>query len=93
MDDEKWGEVPVAFVALKSGASATDVDLIEFLRPRINKIKLPRQVIFTGTLPRNAYGKVQKLELQKRLKSYGLQNRKPSTIDGNDTVTPERESS
>jgi fatty-acyl-CoA synthase len=67
--DEKWGEVPVAFVALKSGASASGDELIAFLRPRINKIKLPRQVIFTEALPRNAYGKVLKLELQHRLQN------------------------
>ena len=91
--DEKWGEVPVAFVALKSGASASDVDLIEFLRPRINKIKLPRQVVFTEALPRNAYGKVLKLELQERLKNDRLRNLKPSANGGNDTVTPERTSS
>ena len=72
--DEKWGEVPVAFVALKSGASASGDELIAFLRPRINKIKLPRQVIFTEALPRNAYGKVLKLELQHRLQNDRLQN-------------------
>ena len=72
--DEKWGEVPVAFVALKPGASASDLELIEFLRPRINKIKLPREVIFIETLPRNAYGKVLKLELQDRLKNDRLKN-------------------
>ncbi|MFZ3265393.1 MAG: long-chain fatty acid--CoA ligase [Terriglobales bacterium] len=88
--DEKWGEVPVAFVALRSGASASNDELIEFLRPRINKIKLPRQVIFTEALPRNAYGKVLKLELQERLKDYGLRNLKPS---GSNTVTPEVKSS
>jgi fatty-acyl-CoA synthase len=65
--DEKWGEVPVAFVVLKSDASAGELELIEFLRPRINKIKLPRRVIFVEALPRNAYGKVLKLELQNRL--------------------------
>jgi len=84
--DEKWGEVPVAFVALKSGASVAGVDLIEFLRPRINKIKLPRQVIFTEALPRNAYGKVLKLELQKQLKNDRLRNLKPSTAGGNNTA-------
>ena len=68
MADEKWGEVPVAFVALKPAASVSDDELIEFLRPRINKIKLPRQVIFMEALPRNAYGKVLKLELQDRLR-------------------------
>lgn len=66
--DEKWGEIPVAFVALKSGATASDLELIEFLRPRINKIKLPRRVLFIEALPRNVYGKVLKLELQNRLR-------------------------
>ncbi len=72
--DEKWGEIPVAFVALKAGASTSDLELIEFLRPRINKIKLPRQVIFIEVLPRNAYGKVLKLELQDRLNQDRLKN-------------------
>ncbi len=66
--DEKWGEIPIAFVALKSGATASDLELIEFLRPRINKIKLPRRVLFIEALPRNVYGKVLKLELQNRLR-------------------------
>ena len=86
--DEKWGEVPVAFVVLKSGASASDLELIEFLRPRINKIKLPRHVSFIEALPRNAYGKVLKLELQGRLR-----NLKSDVADGNDTVTLGRSSS
>ncbi len=95
--DEKWGEVPVAFVALKSGASASDLELIEFLRPRINKIKLPRQVIFIGALPRNAYGKVLKLELQDRLNKDRLQNDqsqnpKSGLANGSDAATPERKS-
>ena len=90
--DEKWGEVPVAFVALKSGASTSDLELIEFLRPRINKIKLPRQVIFIEALPRNAYGKVLKLELQDRLKNDRLRNFKSVVAGGSDTVTPERKS-
>jgi len=86
--DEKWGEVPVAFVALKSGAAASADELVEFLRPRINKIKLPRQVIFTEALPRNAYGKVLKLELQNQLR-----NLQPNTVGGSDTVTPDPKSS
>jgi acyl-CoA synthetase (AMP-forming)/AMP-acid ligase II len=75
--DEKWGEVPVAFVALKSGVNASDLELMEFLRPRINKIKLPRQIIFIEALPRNAYGKVLKLE-QDRLRNDRLRNLKSS---------------
>ncbi len=91
--DEKWGELPVAFVALKSGASASDLELIEFLRPRINKIKLPRLIVFIEALPRNAYGKVLKLELQDRLQSDRLRNLKSGVASGSDTVTPERKSS
>ena len=67
--DEKWGEIPIAFVVVKSGASTSEAAVIEFLRPRINKIKLPRQVRFVEALPRNAYGKVLKLELQERLRN------------------------
>ena len=86
-EDEKWGEVPVAFVALKSGAKISDDELIEFLRPRINKIKLPRQIIFIKALPRNAYGKVLKLELQNRLR-----NSKPGA-GGTDTAKLKRKRS
>jgi fatty-acyl-CoA synthase len=96
--DEKWGEVPVAFVALKAGATASELELIEFLRPRINKIKLPRQVIFMEALPRNVYGKVLKLELQdrlkqERLKNDPLRNLKPDVAGGSNIVTQERKSS
>jgi fatty-acyl-CoA synthase len=70
--DEKWGEAPVAFVALKPSARASESELIEFLRPRINKIKVPRQVIFIEALPRNAYGKVLKLTLQEHLRHLKL---------------------
>ena len=86
--DEKWGEVPVAFVALKSGASSSELELIEFLRPRINKIKLPRLIVFIEALPRNAYGKVLKLELRERLR-----NLKSGVTSGSDTATPEQGSS
>lgn len=74
--DEKWGEVPVAFVALKPKFRVTEMDIIEFLRSKISKIKLPRQVIMIEALPRNAYGKVLKLDLKHR-----LQNPKVGTAD------------
>jgi fatty-acyl-CoA synthase len=70
--DEKWGEVPVAFVALEPAASASGGELLEFLRPKISKIKLPRQIIFVEALPRNAYGKVLKLDLRDRLRDSRL---------------------
>jgi len=69
LSDEKWGEVPVSFVVVKSGTRASEVEFMDFLRARLNKIKLPRQVIITDSLPRNAYGKVLKGKLQERLRN------------------------
>jgi len=66
--DEKWGEVPVAFVTLKEGASASDTELIDHVRARLARFKAPKRVIF-GPLPKTSTGKVQKKELRDRLRS------------------------
>lgn len=63
--DEKWGEVPVAFVELKPGAKATEEDLIAFCRARLAGFKTPKQVFFEE-LPKTSTGKIQKFELRKR---------------------------
>jgi fatty-acyl-CoA synthase len=63
--DEKWGEVPKAFVGLKPGQSATAEDLIAFCRERLAHFKCPKYVEF-GTLPRTATGKIRKNELRAR---------------------------
>jgi len=57
--DAKWGEVPVAFVTLKEGASVTADALIEHVRARIARFKAPKRVVF-GPLPKTSTGKVQK---------------------------------
>ena len=66
--DEKWGEVPVAFVTLKDGANASDAELIEHVRARLARFKAPKRVVF-GPLPKTATGKVQKNVLRDRLRS------------------------
>jgi fatty-acyl-CoA synthase len=63
--DEKWGEVPKAYVGLKPGASAAAEELIEWCRGRLAHFKCPRLVEF-GPLPRTATGKVRKNELRTR---------------------------
>ncbi|MET8249337.1 acyl--CoA ligase family protein [Streptomyces sp. NPDC005202] len=55
----KWGEVPIAFVVLRSGASAGERELIEFVRSRIAGFKTPHHVIFRE-LPKTSTGKLQK---------------------------------
>jgi fatty-acyl-CoA synthase len=63
--DPKWGEVPVAFVTLKSGAAATEDELVAWAREHIAHFKVPKRVVF-GELPRNATGKMQKFVLRER---------------------------
>lgn len=64
--DEKWGETPCAFVALKEGATVTEQELIEFVRSEIAHFKAPKQIVF-GPLPKTSTGKTQKYVLRQRL--------------------------
>ncbi len=61
--DDKWGEVPCAFVELKPGSTATEADLIAHCRARLAGFKTPKHVIFTE-LPKTSTGKIQKFELR-----------------------------
>jgi fatty-acyl-CoA synthase len=63
--DEKWGEVPRAYVVLAPGAQATEDELLASLLGRLAKYKIPKSVVFTGALPRNAGGKVLKAQLRR----------------------------
>ena len=63
--DEKWGEVPVAFVALKGGAQVDSEKLIEYLRSVLSRYKVPKRIVF-GDLPKTATGKIQKFVLRAR---------------------------
>ena len=63
--DEKWGEVPVAYVTLHAGADADDAEIIAHVRSKIAHFKAPKQVIF-GELPKTSTGKIQKHELRAR---------------------------
>jgi len=64
--DEKWGEVPKAFIILKPGQEAVEAELIEFCRARLAHYKAPRSVEFVTSLPRNGTGKTLKGELRKK---------------------------
>uniref|UniRef100_UPI003B526421 AMP-binding protein n=1 Tax=Roseovarius indicus TaxID=540747 RepID=UPI003B526421 len=65
--DEKWGEVPCAFVEVKEDATVTEDDLIAFTRERLAGFKTPKKVIFRE-LPKTSTGKIQKFELRQALK-------------------------
>jgi fatty-acyl-CoA synthase len=55
--------VPVAYVTLHDGASATAEELREHVRGRLARFKAPKVVVF-GPLPKTSTGKVQKYVLR-----------------------------
>ncbi len=66
--DEKWGEVPVAFVARRDSALGRD-DLFARCRASLAGYKQPKDIVFIEleAFPRSASGKVQRHELEKLL--------------------------
>ena len=67
MADEKWGEVPCAFLELKAEAGpVSEGELRLFCRERLAHFKVPRKFLFTQ-LPRTASGKIQKYLLRAQL--------------------------
>ena len=63
MPDDKWGEVPCAFVELTSGASVTEEDLLEHARRGLAGFQRPKKVVI-GELPKTSTGKIRKNELR-----------------------------
>ncbi len=66
--DEKWGEVPCAFVELLDGAEAEEAEMIAFARQTLAGFKTPKAVVF-GELPKTSTGKIQKFALRERAKA------------------------
>jgi len=68
-NDEKWGEVPHAFVTVAPGVEdLTEAAVIAFCRDHLARFKVPKHVTFTA-LPKTATGKIQKYELRRLLRS------------------------
>ena len=62
--DERWGEVPVAFVVVREGRAVAADELIAHCDERLARFKVPKGVTFLDALPRNPSGKVLKRELR-----------------------------
>jgi fatty-acyl-CoA synthase len=65
--DDKWGEVPCAFVELKTDASATEDEIIAFCKENMAGFKRPKRVVF-GELPKTSTGKIQKFVLRDQVR-------------------------
>ncbi len=62
--DERWGEVPIAFVALRQGSSVTTDELLRHCGAQLARFKIPKDITIVDELPRNPSGKVLKRELR-----------------------------
>ena len=67
MQDDKWGEVPCAFVELSDRSSTDEAMLMEWTRSRLAGFKTPKKIIFCS-IPKTNTGKIQKHLLRAQLK-------------------------
>ncbi|TWX63254.1 AMP-binding protein [Colwellia sp. C1TZA3] len=65
--DEKWGETPCAFIALKRGQTLTEQEIIQYCREHMAGFKVPKTIVFSE-LPKTSTGKVQKFVLRQKIK-------------------------
>jgi fatty-acyl-CoA synthase len=65
--DEKWGEVPCAFIEMVKDKPITEKELISFCKETLASFKVPKKIEFCE-LPKTSTGKIQKFELRKKAK-------------------------
>jgi len=66
--DEHWGEVPCAFIELKTDAKVTSAEIIKYCRENMAHFKCPKYVVF-GPLEKTPTGKIQKFLLREKAKA------------------------
>jgi long-chain acyl-CoA synthetase len=62
--DSYRGEVPKAYIKLKAGMLATELEVLKFLDGKVSKIEMPVSVEFREALPKTIIGKLSKKELR-----------------------------
>ncbi|MBG10751.1 MAG: acyl-CoA synthetase [Gammaproteobacteria bacterium] len=69
--NDKWGEVPCAFVAIMEGEELSVEELISYCRTEMAGFKIPKKVVF-GPIDKTSTGKVQKYLLRERAEAVEL---------------------
>jgi long-chain acyl-CoA synthetase len=72
--DDYRGEAPVAFVKLREGQVVTEQELKTFLGEKLNKLEMPKEIIFKDQLPKTLIGKLSKKELRVEYAERGKQS-------------------
>jgi fatty-acyl-CoA synthase len=77
--DDRWGEVPWAIITVRDGhAIDIDTDVVRsFLRDRIARYKIPKNVVVVRDMPRTASGKIRKADLAATIQARA-EDRAPS---------------
>ena len=65
MEDPKWGEAVCAFIVKGKNSTLDEAGVLALFKDRLAKFKHPRRVLFVDNLPRNAMGKVQRIDLKR----------------------------
>lgn len=65
----KLGEVPKAFVVLKEGQTATEAEIVEYMKQNVADYKVPRTIEFRDALPKTIIGKVLRRQLAEEEKA------------------------
>jgi long-chain acyl-CoA synthetase len=76
--DDYRGEAAVAFVKLKDGQAITESELKKFIGERLNKLEMPREIIFKDQLPKTLIGKLSKKELREEYQAMKGKKREPA---------------
>jgi fatty-acyl-CoA synthase len=66
LPDPKWGEVGLACVVLKPGATATAEELMSHMQNNLARYKVPKRVELLDALPLSGMGKILKRELREK---------------------------
>ncbi len=64
VQDEQFGQRLKAFVVAHNGSTLSEEDIKNYVKENLARYKVPREVVFLDSLPRNATGKILKRELQ-----------------------------
>lgn len=65
--DMRFGEEVCAWIQLKSGQQATEIEIRDFCKGRIAHFKIPRHVRFVEAFPMTVTGKVQKFVMREQM--------------------------
>ena len=80
--DDKWGQRPMAIVTLAPGASATEDDVLEYLKKegvakgKITKWMLPSYILITNDIPKTSVGKFNKLAIKDNIDAFVTPSKK-----------------